>query len=269
MNASHLDRYHAMIAHLAGHAIDLAEPHVDPSQTGSLAIGLPVARALLNPAAADPAKLDAAWDQLAASAGTLRDAHGHTRPAYAALVTAMACDASKATAHQPNEEAMQAAVASVMASDGFDLDLFKPRLAHHTAALTDTAIEGAPDGSMHPFVDGQELIDVWWYRELVAIHALGVLALRPPAESRLRDRLEQAVMHHVMNTQPDHTTAQPWGVAAFAYFPDAIPFADQQLHDAQANWTASGPASALLPGIILADAAFTLAKAIQPLAPTP
>ncbi|MEO0586234.1 MAG: hypothetical protein AAF078_01215 [Planctomycetota bacterium] len=264
MSPPHLDRYRAMITHLAGYALDLAEPHVDPSDHGSLAIGLPIARALLKPEAVDPAQLDAAWAGLAGSAGTLRDLHGHTRPAYAALVTAMARDASAAADHQPDDAALSAACAPVNASEGFDLDLFKPRLADNAAKLSDAAIEGAPDGSMHPFVDGQELIDVWWYRELVAIHALGAIALRQPPEARMRDRLERAVMHHVVNTQPDHTTAQPWGVAAFAFFPDAIPFADQQLHDAQANWTASGPAAALLPGIILADAAFTLAQAVAP-----
>ncbi|MEM9252598.1 MAG: hypothetical protein AAGB29_09650 [Planctomycetota bacterium] len=273
MNAPHLSRYQRLIAHLAGQALDLAEPHVDPAEPGSLAIGLPAARAML--AASDEQAVamgetaSDAWRALADSRGELRDALGHTRPTYYALVLAMTWATWAPANHKSVDvETMERAEQTLDARDEIELRLLSTRATGDAGQVTDAMIAGADDGAMHPYVDGQELIDVWWYRELVAIHALGALALSSQPDRRLLTRLQRAVMYHLENTQPDHTTAQPWGVAAFAFFPEAIPFADQQLHDAQANWTTAGPASALLPGLILADAAHTLARVTQ-LDPTP
>ncbi|MEM1209332.1 MAG: hypothetical protein AAGI54_08700 [Planctomycetota bacterium] len=246
MNAPHLPRYQRLIAHLAGQALDLAEPHADPAEPGSLAIALLAARRLLNP--------DVPGKARAPSAEPLRDSHGHTRPAYRWLAAHLARQAGATpaldTLDTPHDDAIEVRCLAAACIDAPAADLI-PELEDHATAPT----------PLHPYVDGDELIDVWWYRELAAIHGLANLVAH--AAPHKQDRLRSAVLYHLDNTQPDHTTAQPWGVAAFAFFPEAIPFADQQLHDAQANWTASGPAAALLPGLILADAAHTLARLTQ------
>jgi len=259
MTPPHVDRYRQIIAHLATQA--LTDPQVTPSADSPLALARPVALAIVRDTP-DPAATDRLVHHLRHESTTVRDGHGHTRPDYLALLLRL-------LAHQ-RPGSLPADLLDNIDTSVISTRLFAASLATHP---TDDLLLGVADtpadrpAPLHPFVDGDELIDVWWFRELAAIHALAHLAAGPRPD--LLARLRSAVLYHLHHTQPDHTTAQPWGVAAFAFFPDALPFADQQLHDAQANWTATGPAATLLPGLILADAAHTLAQLakLQPTSP--
>ena len=48
-------------------------------------------------------------------------------------------------------------------------------------------------------------------------------------------------------------------MAAFLGRPETVPFAEQQLHDVESHLAIAGPAGALLPGLLLADAYASLA----------
>ncbi|WP_432798884.1 hypothetical protein [Poriferisphaera sp. WC338] len=82
---------------------------------------------------------------------------------------------------------------------------------------------------------GGDLLDAWWYRELVCVHGVVNLAIRQKREDWW-EAGSKVMGHHLMNTQPDHTTAQPWGVHGFAASMATRIFADQQIHDCEANW---------------------------------
>ncbi|QDU32429.1 hypothetical protein KS4_04610 [Poriferisphaera corsica] len=113
------------------------------------------------------------------------------------------------------------------------------------------------DGELRPFDhDSGDLLDAWWYRELVALHGLIALAIKQQRIDWL-DAAKRIAAHHLANTQPDHTTAQPWGVACYASQIDFNSFADQQLHDCEANWHLTRGGSGVVAALVLADASFT------------
>lgn len=83
----------------------------------------------------------------------------------------------------------------------------------------------------------ETLLDTFVYDELTALHA----AYRSAVALRDAEKLAQCrrlVEYHVQNTQPDHTTAEPWALAAFAALDETHTFAEQQLHDATTAATA-------------------------------
>ena len=51
--------------------------------------------------------------------------------------------------------------------------------------------------------------------------------------------IEKVVKWQVENTQPDNTTQEPWGVAAFPALDETGTFAAQQVHDATQRLTAA------------------------------
>ncbi|QQE10423.1 hypothetical protein JD969_13030 [Planctomycetota bacterium] len=119
------------------------------------------------------------------------------------------------------------------------------------------------DGEMRPFdADSGDLLDAWWYRELVSLHGLTSLSVQT-------DRIDwtycckRVADHHLRNTQPDHTTAQPWGVATYASDPNLFTFADQQLHDCEANWHLTRGGSGVVAALVLADAAFAASQMLR------
>jgi hypothetical protein len=99
-----------------------------------------------------------------------------------------------------------------------------------------------------------------WYHELVLLHACGSYAVlagdRPAAEAA-----ERAAAHHAAETQPDHATAQPWGLPAFILSDPARPFADEMLHAVRVR-QATGPDA--VTQILLADTLLALRQSLAP-----
>jgi hypothetical protein len=103
--------------------------------------------------------------------------------------------------------------------------------------------------------DHPELV---WYHELVILHAAASYAVQ--AEDRTVARtVRRATEHHLAEIQPDHATAQPWGLFAFIWNPATRPLADQLLHAVSLSGAGGGGTS---PGglalILLADALYCL-----------
>ncbi len=95
-------------------------------------------------------------------------------------------------------------------------------------------------------------LDSFTYDELVTLHALGAMAIIAN-DTQLLAATRRMSQFHMANTQPDHTTHQPWAMAVFAWFPETFPLAQQQLHTVQTCSDRSGLMRALL-----ADAALLL-----------
>jgi hypothetical protein len=90
-----------------------------------------------------------------------------------------------------------------------------------------------------------------WYHELAILHAAASYAVHSEDRGVART-VARAAQFHQNETQPDHATAQPWGLFAFVWNPATRPTADQLLH-----------AAALQPPdgvslILLADALYCL-----------
>ncbi len=92
------------------------------------------------------------------------------------------------------------------------------------------ASQGEGESPLH-FLTPETPLDAFVYDELVALHAAynSARLLGDPAKI---DAVRRAVRWHVNNTQPDHTTQEPWGLAAFAALDETGTFAEQQFHDA-------------------------------------
>jgi hypothetical protein len=121
------------------------------------------------------------------------------------------------------------------------------------------ASQGAGEGPLH-VVTAETLLDAFVYDELLAIHA-GYNSARLMGDSGMMDSVRRAVRWHVKNTQPDHTTQEPWGLAAFAELDETGTFAEQQLHDAAVGLrgNAEWPADRVPVAVgLLADAVMTM-----------
>jgi hypothetical protein len=93
-----------------------------------------------------------------------------------------------------------------------------------------------------------------WYHELVLLHAAASYAVQ--TESRhVAGAVQRNTQFHLAETQPDHATAQPWGLFAFIWNPDTRSLADQLLHNATFGHAAGAEG---LRAILLADALFCL-----------
>jgi len=68
-----------------------------------------------------------------------------------------------------------------------------------------------------------------WYHELQILHAAASYAVQ--VEDRVvAAAVARAAQFHLNETQPDHATAQPWGLFAFIWNDATRPLADQLLH---------------------------------------
>ena len=83
------------------------------------------------------------------------------------------------------------------------------------------------------------MLDRFVYDELVAIHA-AYNSAKFLGGKEMMEQVHRAVRWHVDNTQPDNTTNEPWGLAAFSALDETGTFAEQQLHDAVA-WSQNAP----------------------------
>lgn len=244
-----------MVQALAQHAVEIAidaSPHQPkPGEVRySLTRLLPAARGLLGVAQADlePPPVSGST--------TFTDGRGQSRPIYRPFAAYLH---GRATGVCPRLEDD--------ASRDVSRQLWQAwhQLARgeDVTAQVDRILEGNAD-SLHP-QSLDETPDHWTYRELVGLHALQAMIescdthhdlVTPPG---WRQRLVEITNYHQYHTQPDYTTYQPWGLAAFLSNPETILFAEQQLHDTQSHLQIEGPAGALLPALLLADAYRSLA----------
>ena len=100
--------------------------------------------------------------------------------------------------------------------------------------------------------------EVAWYHELAMLHAAASYAVQ--AEDRtVAAAVARATDFHQRETQPDHASAQPWGLFAFVWNPRTRPLAEEMLHTATVQGAAAGAGDddgvAL---ILLADALYCL-----------
>jgi hypothetical protein len=76
-----------------------------------------------------------------------------------------------------------------------------------------------PDSRMNP--------ETRWYEELTILHAVASYAVRVTS-SAMQSAVAKSAAFHLNETQPDHATAEPWGLLAFAEYAPML--ADQVLH---------------------------------------
>ena len=116
-----------------------------------------------------------------------------------------------------------------------------------------------PQGHLH-MLDANTPLDTFTFEELRAIHAAYNIAL-VTANPHMMEQVRRAVRWHIANTQPDHTTSEPWALAAFAALDETGPsplFAEQQLHVAENMLTRAGKEHGAVTLALLADALLTM-----------
>jgi hypothetical protein len=98
--------------------------------------------------------------------------------------------------------------------------------------------------------------EIRWYDELIALHAIGSYALRR-SDAPAAQAAQRSALFHLDETQPDHASAQPWGLLAFAQF--AAPMADQLLHALKMQYPGGVTG---VPLLLLTDALYGLQRLI-------
>lgn len=133
-------------------------------------------------------------------------------------------------------------------------------LASRARALAGQWLDVSPrDGSLHEMT-ADDSLDAWTWRELVGLGAADHLA-RLTQNHVWRERCRNITAYHVDNTQPDNTTTQPWGIAAFLCEPAAVDFGVQQMHDAMTQGSHDGGRQVgLVAAMLMADAAWALSS---------
>jgi hypothetical protein len=116
---------------------------------------------------------------------------------------------------------------------------------------------GQAAGPLHPLT-AETVVETFTYDELCALHAAYNAVVMPGGEE-LVEPVERVVKWHVENTQPDHGTQEPWGLAAFAALDDTGTFALQQVHDATTRLEGGADPRVVL--ALLADAVMTQEEA--------
>jgi hypothetical protein len=101
--------------------------------------------------------------------------------------------------------------------------------------------------------DNAELL---WFDELVILHGLTLLGTFV-REEFLDQMIGRAVVFHLNETQPDHATHHPWGLAAFIRHPEGRPIAESMLHAVQTHFP-HGPD--VLSRMLLSDALWLLER---------
>lgn len=249
-------------------AIDAA-PHRAPlgEQRWAMAKAMPAARLLIGLGdEQDRVDLSESAKQfagvLADPAGKVTDGFGHTRPVYAWLAMHLLGSAAKHVGDQAALDRVSSTAGAWLTDEPTRGDT-DPRLTAWRRLVaceheleTRAAIGLRPPGEPAPLMPlgVNDLIDAWTYRELVGVHGLHLLAALSN-DAVLADIAGQATLYHLGHTQPDYTTYQPWGLAAFASDVQTSVFAEQQLHDVATHLSIEGPGSAVLPALLLADAA--------------
>lgn len=236
----------------------------------SLANLLPAARVLIEQANdtdrdALPLAAQSLAETLADETGKVTDGFGHTRPSYALIAIHLIGSAAKLIDDQQSLTQTQQAATTLLNAppDPTDAD---PRLSAWRRLIARQ--HGLAEAEELPLLSEEtaplvtlglnDLIDSWTYYELVGLHGLHLSSLIQD-DKALADRVQSAALYHLGHTQPDYTTYQPWALAAFASHPQTAVFAEQQLHDVATHLSIEGPGGAVMPALLLADAAATMA----------
>lgn len=274
--------YLGVVQTLAKQALGVARdlsPHRAPQgeRRWAMAGALPAARVLLGDTdASTQDELAAAVDELgltlAQPTGKVTDGFGHNRPVYAWLALHLLGTAARLSDAADAQAAMNQAVTHAMnrslGADAYDGRLMAWRdLVAWEHGLTSSAesegLNTGDDPAPLAALGIEDLIDAWTYRELVGLHSLHLTALLT-GDRTVSARVACAALYHLGHTQPDYTTYQPWGLAAFASDAQTAVFAEQQLHDVATHLSIEGPGGAVLPALLLADAAATMSgRAMQ------
>jgi len=227
-----------------------------------IANALPAARILIDqPAIDDASQLNEAAkslvETLSDATGKVADGFGHTRPSYALFAIHLLGSAARMLADGDTLALTKQAAITLLNRKPEQPD---PRLAiwrrliarqhglHEAEQLPLPNIDPAP---LIP-LGLNDLIDSWTYYELVGLHGLHLCNLIEPDDA-LSQSVRSATRYHLGHTQPDYTTYQPWGLAAFASDPHTAVFAEQQLHDVATHLSIEGPGGAVIPALLLAD----------------
>ena len=260
------NRHASLIQSLAHRAIDLATdapPHRPPpgEQRYALAAMLPSARVLLGLSAG------ADWPSPPTDRPVrFADGRGQCRWSYRVLAAHLH---HRATGHCPP--------LNIPEPGGVAAELWRVWHRLATGEPADHAVEpighrgpADPDpsggGCLEPR-SPDEPPDHWTYRELVGLHGLqAIIDLveacgDPAAPPDWRQRVREITAYHQRHTQPDYTTYQPWGLAAFVSNPETTWFAEQQLHDVETHLAVEGGGGAVVAALLLADAYASLTAA--------
>ncbi len=230
-----------------------------------IANALPAARILVDQSAIGDASLlngaaKSLVQTLAEDTGKVTDGFGHARPSYALLAIHLLGSAARLTNDQDTLERTKQAAISLLNRNPQQTGPPDPRLAiwrrliarqhglHEAEELPLPNIDPAP---LIP-LGLNDLIDSWTYYELVGLHGLHLCQQIEPDDT-LAQSVRSATLYHLGHTQPDYTTYQPWGLAAFASEAQTAVFAEQQLHDVATHLSIEGPGGAVLPALLLAD----------------
>lgn len=262
--------YSAVTLQLAAKALSIATdaaPH--RQREGELrwpiANALPAARLLIDQSDIEDASRIIAVttslvQTLAEDTGKVTDGFGHARPSYSLLAIHLLGSAARLTRQPDTLELVKQAAVTLLNRKPTDSEAADPRLAvwrrliarqhglHEAEELPLPNIDPAP---LIP-LGLNDLIDSWTYYELVGLHGLHLCNLIEPDDT-LAQSVRSATAYHLGHTQPDYTTYQPWGLAAFASDVMTAVFAEQQLHDVATHLSIEGPGGSVLPALLLAD----------------
>lgn len=260
----------AVTRQLADKALSIATdtaPHRAPQgeRRWPIANALPAARVLVDQAAIeDPANLAAAAqtlvETLADDTGKITDGFGHARPIYGLFAIHLLGSAAKRIADAETIQCMKQAATILLNKKQADGTPADPRMAvwrrliarqHGLEEAEELPLASVDPAPLTP-LGLNDLIDSWTYYELVGLHGLQLCRLIEGDEP-LADRVRTAAHYHLGHTQPDYTTYQPWGLAAFASDTHTCVFAEQQLHDVATHLSIEGPGGAVMPALLLAD----------------
>jgi len=237
----------------------------------SIANTLPAARLLIDQVEDDAhvrAQLqDAAGslvETLADAMGRVADGFGHARPSYAPFAIHLLGIAAKQANDAATLDTVKQAATLLLNRHPDAAAASDPRLAAWRRLIARQhglqEAEDLPLSSDEPkplvSLGIDDLIDSWTYYELVGLHGLHLVSLH---DKTAAERVRLAAEYHLGHTQPDYTTYQPWGLAAFAGHPQTAVFAEQQLHDVATHLSIEGPGGAVMPALLLADASATMA----------
>ncbi|MEM1213721.1 MAG: hypothetical protein AAGI68_15645 [Planctomycetota bacterium] len=262
-------RWSVMVDGVARRALAQAEEQVaHADRSGEVRVGLvsavPLCEALLD-ADVEGAKREAvslldrvasARESVGESGVRFADGRGHSRGLYGALLGRLV---GLGLGHHPAEAGWPEVGGGGGAGGG---DVSEVLWGQVNAEAVDGAVVdgvvGSPgkDGALH-HLGLDDLLDAWTYRELAGLHALDLLARREGCDAWATAAARVAVFHQV-HTQPDYTTYQPWGLAAFASVAETGWFAEQQLHDVETHLAVEGGPGAAVVALLLTDAALTL-----------
>ncbi|MCC7204291.1 MAG: hypothetical protein IT441_04380 [Phycisphaeraceae bacterium] len=221
-------------------------------------VGLPAARKLLGETGPG-LEMD-----LSRAARALRASQGRTiRPVYGLLVAHLQLSAMGPLAglsplvRHAEQHVRDGQVGDVSVSLWSALVALQAQQSIDDAQLLIDAIlnRAGEDGVLHA-MSVDDSLDAWTYRELTGLHALGHVVRLWPTDKR-RTRLAEVATYHLRNTQPDHTTHEPWGLHVFAGASETRLLAQQQLHDVAAG-LAGVRSGGVVMGLLLADAAWAL-----------